>query len=253
MAPVRGTERYAATRGDRHATGGSAREPTAARPPHTADPPFATAELRDLYRKRARAYDLVTRIYRRFGFRDTHWRERAAGWLALEPGNTALDLACGTGLNFPALQARVGPSGRIVGVDLTDAMLARAGHRVARAGWQNVTLLEEDLAHWSPPPAHGIVSTLALSLVASYERVVERAAAALLPGGRLAVLDLKLPARWPPWLVRMGARLNRGYGVTLGLHAREPWMVIRRTLREVHYEELFGGSLYLLVAEKDPA
>jgi len=45
-------------------------------------------------------------------------------------------MCCGTGLNFPLLQAAVGPAGRIIGVDLTDAMLDGARRRVERNGWK---------------------------------------------------------------------------------------------------------------------
>ena len=50
--------------------------------------------------------------------------------LGLRPGDTVVDIACGTGLNFPLLEEAIGPDGRIVGVDLTDAMLAQAQRRI---------------------------------------------------------------------------------------------------------------------------
>jgi ubiquinone/menaquinone biosynthesis C-methylase UbiE len=45
----------------------------------------------------------------------------------------------------------VGPEGRVVGVDLTDAMLAQARWRVERAGWRNVELVQSDAAVFSSP------------------------------------------------------------------------------------------------------
>jgi ubiquinone/menaquinone biosynthesis C-methylase UbiE len=53
-----------------------------------------------------------------------------------------LDIACGTGANFPLLVERVGPAGRVVGVDLSPDMLAVAAERVRRMGSDNVTLIE---------------------------------------------------------------------------------------------------------------
>lgn len=215
--------------------------------------PADTAELRRLYRQRARHYDHVTWVYRRFGFRDKRYRARAIERLALKPGATVLDLACGTGLGFAGLVEKVGPEGSVVGVDVTDAMLERARRRVRRAGWTNVQLVEADLAQWTFPAADAMVSSLAFHLIPEYERVIEGAAAALKPGGRFALLDLKLPEAWPEWSVRLGAWLNRGYGVSPALAERTPWDAVRRHLRETHYEEFFGGALYLLVAEKTRA
>ncbi|MCG6970554.1 MAG: methyltransferase domain-containing protein [Gammaproteobacteria bacterium] len=50
--------------------------------------------------------------------------------MQLAPGGTVVDLGCGTGLNFPLLQQAVGPVGRVISVDLSAEMLARAGKRV---------------------------------------------------------------------------------------------------------------------------
>src|ERR1700734_3875316 len=82
--------------------------------------------LIETYRKKARHYDVTSRLYPAPGYPQRTQRLRAVQALGLRPGGTVIDIACGTGLNFPLLQKAVGPGGRIVGVDLTDAMLARA-------------------------------------------------------------------------------------------------------------------------------
>jgi len=66
----------------------------------------------DLYRRRARDYDLTSKVFRLLGFREGHYRSLAIRALGLSPGDTVVDLGCGTGLNFPDLRARVGPAGR---------------------------------------------------------------------------------------------------------------------------------------------
>ncbi|MFX8230985.1 class I SAM-dependent methyltransferase, partial [Acinetobacter baumannii] len=48
---------------------------------------------------------------------------------------------CGTGLSFDLLQRRIGPAGRIVGIEQSAEMLARARHRVQAEGWRNVELI----------------------------------------------------------------------------------------------------------------
>ena len=89
-----------------------------------------------LYRKRARNYDWTANLYYLIGYREWAYRRRAVAALHLGLGDTVVEMCCGTGLNFPLLQAAVGPAGRIIGVDLTDAMLDGARRRVERNGWK---------------------------------------------------------------------------------------------------------------------
>jgi demethylmenaquinone methyltransferase/2-methoxy-6-polyprenyl-1,4-benzoquinol methylase len=63
------------------------------------------------------------------------------------------------------------------------------------------------------------------------------------------VFDLKRPEGWPEPLVRLAAWLNRPYGVSLDLADRHPWESIRSALREVVFQNLYGGMLYLSVGE----
>jgi demethylmenaquinone methyltransferase/2-methoxy-6-polyprenyl-1,4-benzoquinol methylase len=57
-------------------------------------------ETRDLYRKRARHYDHAIWIYRLLGLREGKYRRETVKALSLKPGDTVVDLACGTGLNL---------------------------------------------------------------------------------------------------------------------------------------------------------
>ena len=65
----------------------------------------------------------------------------------------------------------------------------------------------------------------------------------------MAIVDLKDPAGWPRWLVRLAAWLNRPYGVSLELAERHPWESVRRYLDELVFEEMYFGALYLSVGE----
>lgn len=210
---------------------------------------LSKTETKDLYRKRAARYDLAMWLYRLAGFRVDHYRRLAVDALRLEPGDLVVDLGCGTGANFELLERAVGPSGRIVGVDLTDAMLEEAEDRVAAAGWVNVDLVQSDLARFElPAGTAGALSTFAIMLVPELDEVIAHAAARLGDGGRIAVCDFKEP-RWPRWLVRFAAWLNKPYGVSLDLADRHPWESIRRHAREVVFRELYFGLLFLSVGE----
>jgi ubiquinone/menaquinone biosynthesis C-methylase UbiE len=93
--------------------------------------------------------------------------------------------------------------GKIIGVDLTAEMLSAAGRRIERNQWTNIELVQCDAgAYVFPEDVDGVISTFAITLVEEYEEIIKRGAAALAPGKRLAVLDFKLPASWPMWLVK---------------------------------------------------
>ena len=86
--------------------------------------------LIEVYRKKAKHYDVTSRLYPAPGYPQRGQRRRAVESLDLRPGDTVVDMACGTGLNFQLLENAIGADGRIVGVDLTDAMLAQARQRI---------------------------------------------------------------------------------------------------------------------------
>ncbi len=155
-------------------------------------------ELIDLYRKRARNYDLTANLYYLIGFREWAYRRRAVEALCLERGDTVVEIACGTGLNFSLYQQVVGQEGKVIGVDINDAMLAQARQRVQSRGWTNIELVQSDaVAFEFPNKVDGIISTFAITLIPEFDDVIRKGAEALEPGGRFVVLDFKRPA-WPP-------------------------------------------------------
>jgi demethylmenaquinone methyltransferase/2-methoxy-6-polyprenyl-1,4-benzoquinol methylase len=96
----------------------------------------------EVYGKRARWYDFTANLYYLLGFREQAYRRRAVRRLELHEGETVVEIGCGTGLNFPLIEHDIGPGGKLIGVDLTPEMLARARRRVDRHGWTNVELVQ---------------------------------------------------------------------------------------------------------------
>jgi demethylmenaquinone methyltransferase/2-methoxy-6-polyprenyl-1,4-benzoquinol methylase len=204
----------------------------------------------ETYRARARHYDLTANLYYLLGFREWAYRRRAVQELRLRPGATVVEIGCGTGLNFPLIEQAIGPDGRIVGVDLTDAMLARAQQRVRVNGWRNVELVQADAGSYLfPTGVDAILSTFALSLVPECGSVITRGSTALSPGGRSVVLDLKVPDRYPAWLVPVLLPIVRPFAVTEDVIARRPWDTIRTAMQaslvECTWAELFFGFSFL--------
>lgn len=207
------------------------------------------SKVRRIYRRRARRYDLTSHLYWLVGYRLDRYRREGVAALRLAPGDTVVEIGCGTGHNFPLLEAAVGPGGRIVGVDLTEAMLEEARARVERNGWRNVELVRSDaVAYRFPKEVGGVLSTFALTLVPELDRVVEHAAGALRPGKRMVVVDFKAPERWPRWMLRAILPLLRPFAVRLELAERHPWESLGRHFGNATVEERYLGTTYVAVA-----
>jgi demethylmenaquinone methyltransferase/2-methoxy-6-polyprenyl-1,4-benzoquinol methylase len=189
-------------------------------------------------------------LLRAVGVRDWEYRRQASDDLNLGPGDTVVDLGSGTGLNFPYLIDRAGPSGRVVGVDLTDAMLARGRDRPGGGGWTNVTLGESDVGDFEfPTNFDGAILTLALTLSPAYGDVARRAAAALRLGDRIAIVDLNEPTTWPNLVGSLRGVDPESVRSNLDLAQRHPWESVRRYFREVCFREFYHGAIYLSVGE----
>lgn len=207
-------------------------------------------EIAQIYDKRAKRYNLSAHLYYLLGFRLFAYRKMAVRTLDLKPGDTVVEIGCGTGLNFPLLRAAVGPKGKIVGVDLSAEMLAGAGELIKRNNWKNIELVHSDAAIYQFPDAvDGVISTGAITYVPQYDQVIERGAKALATGKRFVILDFKKPATWPLWLIQFFFFTMRPFGVTLDITERHPWGSIDRHLRTVQFIELYFGGAYLCVGE----
>jgi len=198
------------------------------------------------YRTSARFYDLISAewpVYRA-------GRVAAIDLMALRPGHRVLDIGCGTGLNFPLVQDRIGPTGSITGVDASAQMLAQAQQRTRAAGWGNVRLIEADATTLDARALglagdfDAVISTYAVSLMANWPRAVSLMIAASRPGGRVAVVDMQTPvgsARvWTP-LARLACLLG---GSDIGAH---PWTAIEAALTDVHRVSPRGGHIQVRV------
>lgn len=209
-------------------------------------------EILRMYQRRAGWYNFTANTYYFVGLREFAYRKAAIRELDPKPGDTILEIGCGTGLNFGLLQQQIGPQGRIIGVDLTDRMLAKARRRARRCHWSNVTLEQRDAATFAfPSNLNGIISTFALTLVPEYDAVIKKAAQALNPGGRMVLLDFKMPEKWPLWLVKLFAAFSRPFGVTMDLGNRHLWESVDRYLRTVSYREFYFGAIYICAGQAD--
>ena len=149
-------------------------------------------QVRAMFDRIARVYDLMNSVMTA-GLHH-RWRERAADLAALKPGDSALDVASGTGDLAVELARRVGPQGTVVGSDFSEPMLdvARRKSAAVRWEWANALAL--------PYPDDGFdAATVGFGArnFSDLDRGLAEMARVVRPGGRIVVLEITVPQRPP--------------------------------------------------------
>ncbi len=145
---------------------------------------------------------------------------------AIVPGESVMDLGSGSGMDSLLAAALAGASGRVVGIDMTDAQLAKARRLAAEGEFSNVEFQD---AYIERPPVDDatfdcVISNGVINLSPDKPAVFAAAARALRPGGRLALADIVTAEQLPEgvtcdaalWAACIGGAMQRdGYRETI--------------------------------------
>ena len=202
-------------------------------PPRRPDPSLSIAK----YRQRAAHYDLELLAFEPV-------RTEAIALLDVHPGDTVLDVGCGTGLSFEPLWRRVGAAGRIVGFDPSPDMLELARQRIRQHGWSGIAVLE---AGAGDAPLQVQADAALFHFTHDVLRdpdALDHVLAHLKPGASVVAAGLQ----WaPPWMLPsnafvLGAAL---YSVTCMEGLAQPWTMLAKRLQDVEVLTRGLGGIYI--------
>ena len=189
------------------------------------------------YRRRAGLYDLELAPFEPI-------RRRAIDQLGLQPGETVLDVGCGTGLSLPLLASKVGASGRIVGIEQSPEMMALARQRAGRMGCGNVELICSPVEEAELPMAAEAALLHFTHDILRRPEAVDALVGHLRPGARLIAAGLKWAQPWasPANLFVWSAALRSVTSIE-GLDA--PWSLLAERSRDLNVETMLLGGVYI--------
>jgi S-adenosylmethionine-diacylgycerolhomoserine-N-methlytransferase len=144
-------------------------------------------------------------------------RARLVEALDILPGDRVLEIGCGTGSNFNAIQKKLHSGGELIGVDCSAPMLCKAAARVRQRGWRNVRLL--DLEYGKETITRGradvVIFSYSLSMIDDWEMSLACAHSELWSNGRIGVVDFCRVANgsnlFASWLATNHVNVDRPY------------------------------------------
>ena len=159
-------------------------------------PEFAT-QVRTLFDRFAGVYDLMNTAMT--AGMHHRWRQRAANRAELRPGDSALDVCCGTGDLALELTRRVGPDGAVVGCDFSEPMLELARRKAGERGASQVRFEWADALElpYDGGSFDAVTVGFGVRNLVDLERGLAEMVRVLRPGGRVVILEITQPRRPP--------------------------------------------------------
>ena len=214
-------------------------KPRTSRP--AAQPPAGPAPRQPAYSQHARSYEQRTGAFQRH-------RNTLVEALPVSQGQVVLDVGCGTGLCYGLLQEKVGPQGRVVGIEESPEMAVIARERIAAEGWPNVTVMQ------SPAEDAKIPVTADAALFCAVHDILQS------PGALLNIMSNLRPGawvaagggKWAPWAMmalNLQVRTLHAPYVRSFTGFGRPWNHLEELIEDIHVREVALGSGYIVTGQ----
>jgi demethylmenaquinone methyltransferase/2-methoxy-6-polyprenyl-1,4-benzoquinol methylase len=186
-------------------------------PPRRGDEQFA-GQVNSMFDRISGVYDRMNRVMT--AGLDRSWRARAAERSRLQPGQSALDLCCGTGDVALVLAERVGPEGKVIGADFSRPMLELASAKATPAGAAKVDFQWADALDlpYDDDSFDAVTISFGARNLADLDLGLSEMRRVLKDGGSLVILEITQPRRQPLkgffglWFDRIVPLLGRAAG-----------------------------------------
>lgn len=183
-------------------------------------------------------------------------RQKAITLLELQDGNTLLDVACGTGANFPHV-FKANKNISVYGTDYSEGMLRLAKNTIEKQSWSNIYLFQADARNLNKVFVEKetkqnsfdrIICSLGLSVIPEWEQVLDNLISMLNENGKIVIMDVFAEKRdFNTWLVEKFAKADLD---------RKIWQTLEKKTKNFHMsylpvkESKVGGKLFVAVGIK---
>jgi len=176
-------------------------------------------------------------------------RRKAVSLLNLHPGDQVLEVGCSSGANFAYLGQAVGPTGRVVGVDLSPDMITQAQKRIQKAGWMNVEVIQASAETIQLDQKFDGLLLFAMHDVLTSPQALDNILTYIKPGGRVAAAGPLLSSGFPGKLLNPMIRMVYKRFSVSQEDKHQPWRQLAGRLTKIKVEIHGPGLMYLVVAE----
>ena len=195
-------------------------------------------------RQYTRAYHEQAGSYERDTAAFQPYRRAVVEALPIQSGDVVLDVGCGTGLCFDLLREK---AGEVVGIEESPEMAAVARERIARAGWDNVTVIQAPAEAAQVEGAADAALFCAVHDILQSPQALKNIMATLRPGARVAAGGGKWAAPVLVALNSMVSLLHAPYVRDFGGFDR-PWQRLEPMVEDVQVRELAFGTGFVMTA-----